>query len=89
MSKKKNIKKSPPAKNAQVKKTRAQKQQDSVFTEAWENMSEDMGKIMPDFLTKRLQDRKGKVWVLVAITFVELVVLGVVGKFIYDWFVTP
>lgn len=61
------------------------KPQDSVFKEAWENMNEDMGKVMPDFLAKRLQDRKGKVWVMVAITFLELVVLGVVGKFIYDW----
>lgn len=62
------------------------KHQDSVFKEAWANMSDDMAGIMPDFLAKRLQDRKGKVWAMVAITFVELVVLGVVGKFIYDWF---
>lgn len=74
---KKHIKKKPATKK---------KQQDSVFKEAWENMNHDMSKIMPDFLTKRLQDRKGKVWVMVTITFVELVVLGVVGKFIYDWF---
>lgn len=65
--------------------TSAKKPQDSVFKEAWENMNEDMGKVMPDFLAKRLQDRKGKLWVMVAITFVELVVLGVIGKFIYDW----
>ncbi len=64
------------------------KQQDSVFKEAWENMSSDMTRVMPDFLTKRLQSRKGKIWVIVAITFVELLVLGVIGKFVYDWFVT-
>ena len=63
------------------------KKQDSVFTEAWENMSEDMAKVMPDFLQKGLKGGKRKVWVMVAITFVELVVLGVVGKFVYDWFV--
>lgn len=62
------------------------KHQDSVFKEAWENMNEDMGKVMPDFLASRLQNRKGKVWVMVTITFLELVVLGVVGKFVYDWF---
>ena len=62
------------------------KQQDSVFTEAWENMSEDMAKVMPDFLAKGLKGGKRKVWVMVAVTFVELVVLGVVGKFAYDWF---
>jgi len=63
------------------------KKQDSVFTEAWENMSEDMAKVMPDFLQKGLKGGKRKVWVMVAITFLELVVLGVVGKFAYDWFV--
>ena len=63
------------------------KQQDSVFKEAWENMNEDMGKVMPSFMAKGLQGGKRKVWVLVVITLVELVVLGAVGKFIYDWFV--
>lgn len=63
------------------------KQQDSVFKEAWENMNEDMGKVMPGFLSSRLQNRKGKIWVMVVITFLELVVLGVVGKFVYDWFI--
>jgi hypothetical protein len=62
------------------------KQQDSVFKEAWENMSEDMARVMPAFLVKGLQGGKRKAWVMVAITFVELVVLGVVGKFAYDWF---
>ena len=63
------------------------KQQDSVFKEAWENMNEDMGKVMPGFMVKGLQGGKRKAWVLVVITLVELVVLGAVGKFIYDWFV--
>ena len=67
-------------------RTSKKKQQDSVFTEAWENMNEDMAKVMPDFLAKGLKGGKRKVWVMVAITFVELVVLGVVGKFAYDWF---
>lgn len=78
MSKKTNSKKNVPKK----------KHQESVFKEAWENMNEDMGRVMPDFLAKRLQDRKGKVWIMVAITFIELVVLGVIGKFVYDWFVS-
>jgi len=76
MRKKQNIKKTPQKK----------KQQDSVFTEAWENMSGDMAKVMPGFLQKGLKGGKRKVWVLVAITLVELVVLGAVGKFVYDWF---
>ncbi len=62
------------------------KQQDSVFKEAWENMSEDMARVMPDFLVKGLKGGKRKAWVMVAITFVELVVLGMVGKLAYDWF---
>ena len=65
----------------------AEKKQDSVFTEAWENMSGDMSRFMPNFLQKGLKGGKRKVWVMVAITFVELVVLGAVGKFVYDWFV--
>ena len=77
MSKKQYKKKSSPKK----------KRQDSVVTEAWENMNNDMAKIMPDFVAKRLQKPKGKVWVMVVLTFVELVVLGVAGKFVYDWFV--
>lgn len=75
--------KRPDPKKAAVKK----KKQDSVFQEAWENMNHDMSKVMPDFLAKRLQDRKGKVWVMVIITLVELVLIGVVGKFAYDWLV--
>ena len=84
MSKNKSAKKKAPAKNQ-----RAKKQQESVFTEAWENMSEDFGKFTPAFLQKGLKGGKRKVRVMVALTLVELVVLGVVGKFIYDWFVTP
>ena len=64
----------------------SKKQQDSVFKEAWENMNEDMGRVMPDFLVKGLKGGKKKLWVVVVVTFVELVVLGVVGKFSYDWF---
>ena len=76
MSKKNNIKKA----------TITPKKKDSVFSEAWGNMNEDMGKVLPDFLARRLQKREGKIWVMVAFTFIELVLLGVVGKFVYDWF---
>lgn len=82
MGKKKNAKKKAPTKTEHGKK-----KQESVFTEAWENMSEDMAKVMPAFMQKGLKGGKRKVWVMVTITFVELVVLGVVGKFVYDWFV--
>jgi len=62
-------------------------QQDSVFKEAWENMSNDMSRFLPKFLTKRTPKGKGKAWIVVVVTLVELLILGVVGKFIYDWFV--
>lgn len=58
------------------------RRQDSVFREAWENMNEDMARIMPAFLT----GRKGKFWTMLIVTLLELVVLGAVGKLVYDWF---
>lgn len=61
--------------------------QDSVFKEAWENMNNDMARIMPSFMTRRLQKKKSKLWVVVCVTLLELVVLGVIGKLIYDWLV--
>lgn len=70
-------------KKAAAKKNRP----DSVFAEAWSNMNEDMAKVMPGFLARRLEGRKGKVWIMVTLTFVELVVLGAIGKFVYDWLV--
>lgn len=82
MSKNNRGKKKTTAKNKQ-----SQKRQESVFAEAWENMSEDMSKLTPAFLQKGLKGGKRKAWVMVVVTFVELVVLGVVGKFVYDWFV--
>lgn len=59
---------------------------ESVFKEAWQNMNEDFARVMPGFFGKRLQGSRGKLWLIVAVTLVELVVLGVVGKLVYDWF---
>ena len=59
--------------------------QDSVFKEAWENMNNDFSRFMPGFLGKK---GKGKVWVVAIVTLAELLVLGVVGKLVYDWFVS-
>ena len=60
--------------------------QDSVFKEAWENMNEDMSKIMPGFIARRMQKKQGKLWVMVVVTLFELAILGVIGKLAYDWF---
>jgi len=65
----------------------AQRPQDSVFREAWENMNADMARFMPKFLQKRKPKGKGKLWVVIAVTLFELLVIGVVGKFLYDWLV--
>lgn len=61
--------------------------QGSVFKEAWENMNNDFSRFMPGFLSKRMPKGKGKAWVVVVVTLVELLILGVVGKFVYDWLV--
>lgn len=55
--------------------------QQSVFAEAWQNMSADMEKILP----KKLHGRKNKFKFGLVLLLVELVVLGVGGKLIYDW----
>ena len=59
--------------------------QDSVFREAWDNMNNDFARVMPSFISNRLQKKEGKMWVMVVITLVELLVLGIVGKLVYDW----
>ena len=59
--------------------------QDSVFKEAWENMNNDFSRFMPGFLTRHSPRGKGKIWVVVVVTLAELLVLGAVGKIIYDW----
>jgi hypothetical protein len=73
-------------KSAKTKSVPGKKHQQSVFKEAWENMNEDMARIMPGFLVKRLQGSKGKTWVMVFMAVVELLILGVIGKFVFDWF---
>jgi len=61
--------------------------QGSIFKEAWENMQNDFASFMPGFLTKRIPKGKGKAWIVALVTLLELLVLGVVGKLVYDWFV--
>jgi hypothetical protein len=50
-------------------------------------MNDDMSRFMPDFLARHMPKGKGKAWVVVLVTLVELLVLGFVGKLIYDWIV--
>lgn len=68
-------------------RTPSRKVQGSVFQEAWENMNDDMARFMPEFIAKRIHCGKSSVWLMVLISIVELALLGVVGKLIYDWVV--
>lgn len=62
-------------------KHRPPKKQQSVFLEAWSNMSEDFNRLMPEKLRQRKGKKKFVLWLFV----LELVVLGVVGKFVIGW----
>lgn len=64
------------------------KHQQSVVSEAWENMNEDLAKVLPLSISDRLQGGKNKLWVMIVIMIVELIVLGVIVKLVYDWFVS-
>jgi hypothetical protein len=57
------------------------KKQHSVFQEAWSNMSDDFNRLIPE----KLRQRKGKKKFVLWLFILELVVLGVVGKFVYEW----
>ncbi len=58
-----------------------QKKQDSILKEAWDNMSEDFNKLMPEKLRQRQDKKKFVLWLFV----LELLVFGVIGKFVYEW----
>jgi hypothetical protein len=70
---------------SQKKRTRtrdqASRKQQNVFQEAWSNMSADFNRLMPEKLRQRKDKKKFVVWLFI----LELVVLGVVGKFVYGW----
>ncbi len=61
------------------------KQQDSVFKEAWENMSEDFNRFMPEKLRGKKDKKKFVLWLFI----LELVVFGAIGTFVYQWWVGP
>ena len=57
------------------------KKQESVFKEAWENMSEDFNRFMPEKLRQRKDKKKFVLWLFV----LELVIFGAIGTFVYQW----
>ncbi|TYO99647.1 hypothetical protein EDC39_102172 [Geothermobacter ehrlichii] len=54
----------------------------SVFQEAWENMNADFDRLLPERLRKA-DKKKFALWLFI----VELLVLGLVGRFVYRWWV--
>lgn len=57
------------------------KKQDSVFKEAWDNMSKDFNKFMPEKLRGKQGKKKFVLWLFI----LEVVVFGVIGKLLYNW----
>ena len=57
------------------------KKQESVFKEAWENMSEDFNRFMPEKLRGRKDKKKFVLWLFI----LELLVFGAIGTFVYRW----
>lgn len=74
-------------KSQKKKKQSSKKHNESVFQEAWENMHSDLSKILPDPFLKLLEIRKRNIWVMAVFIVFELVIIGFVGKLVYDWFV--
>jgi len=71
-----------PKKKSQSKCQPGKAKQQSVFQEAWDNMSEDFNKLLPEKL--RNQDKKKfALWLFI----LEVVVLGVIGTLVYEWWV--
>jgi uncharacterized ion transporter superfamily protein YfcC len=59
------------------------KPQESVFKEAWDNMSADFNRLMPENLRQRQGKKKFVLWLFV----LELVILGGIGTLVYRWWV--
>ena len=56
-------------------------QKESVFKEAWDNMSDDFNKLLPEKLQGKKDKKKFVLWLFI----VEVVVCGAIGTFIYRW----
>lgn len=57
------------------------KQRDSVFKEAWDNMSSDFNGLLPETLRQRKGKKKLVLWLFI----LEMVVLSAIGTFAYKW----
>ena len=57
------------------------KRQESVFKEAWNNMSEDFNRLLPEKFRGQKDKKKFVLWLFI----LEIVVFGAIGTFIYRW----
>lgn len=55
--------------------------QESVFTEAWENMNRDFNRVLPE----KLQARSGKKKFVLWLFLLELLALGLLGGGLWRW----
>ena len=58
------------------------KQEEGIVSEAWNRMNADIDKLLPQSL-RRKNKKKFMLWLFL----VELLVLGVIGKIVFDWWV--
>jgi len=65
------------------KPTARKKPRESVFKEAWDNMSADFNRLLPEAVQKKPGKKKFVLWLFV----LELIVLGAIGTFVYSWWV--
>ncbi|RLB77192.1 MAG: hypothetical protein DRH06_04335 [Deltaproteobacteria bacterium] len=56
-------------------------QKESVFREAWDNMSEDFNRLLPEKLRGQKDKKKFVLWLFI----LEIVVFGAIGTFVYRW----
>ncbi|MBW2503711.1 MAG: hypothetical protein JRE16_03975 [Deltaproteobacteria bacterium] len=62
------------------KKSHQNTPEEGILSEAWNRMNADIDKLLPQSL-RRKNKKKFMVWLFLA----ELLVLGVVGKIVFDW----
>ena len=57
------------------------KKPDSVFKEAWDNMSGDFNNLLPEKMRARQGKKKFVLWLFI----LEILVLAGIGKLLYEW----
>jgi len=61
--------------------TKKKQQKESVFKEAWNNMSEDFNGLLPEKLQGKKDKKKFVLWLFI----LEIVVFGAIVTFAYRW----